>query len=121
MGTCCATTANCQREKITERTFARVSDINTLAFDAAACIHCGMCYQVCPHGVFVLADRRMRVARAEACMECGACMLNCPVGALQVDSGVGCAAALIYAALTGKAETCCGDPEVESSQVRGCC
>jgi len=88
----------------------RVSAINTLAFDATACIHCGMCSAVCPHGVFMLEDHRMRIARADACMECGACMLNCPVSALYVDSGVGCAAAMIHAALSGKAEASCGGP-----------
>jgi hypothetical protein len=37
-------------------------------------------------------------------MECGACQLNCPTSAIAVDSGVGCAAAMIVAALTGKKE-----------------
>ncbi|MBW8010315.1 MAG: hypothetical protein FVQ83_03600 [Chloroflexi bacterium] len=32
-------------------------------------------------------------------MECGACQMNCPFGAIQVDSGVGCAQAIIAAAL----------------------
>jgi len=41
-------------------------------------------------------------------MECGACQLNCPTGAISVESGVGCAAAMIYAALTGKKEATCG-------------
>jgi len=37
-------------------------------------------------------------------MECGACKLNCPTSAISVNSGVGCASAMIYAALTGKKE-----------------
>ena len=32
------------------------------------------------------------------------CKLNCPTGAITVDSGVGCAAAMILAAVTGKKE-----------------
>ena len=32
-------------------------------------------------------------------MECGACALNCPVQAIEVQSGVGCAWAMISAAL----------------------
>jgi len=42
-----------------------------------------------------------------ACMECGACQLNCVTGAIKVESGVGCAAAMIRAALTGKKEATC--------------
>ena len=81
---------------------------NTLKYDPELCINCGMCVAVCPHGCL------RRMARAvhcppEACMECGACQLNCPTGAITVDSGVGCAAAMIYAALTGRKEVTCGD------------
>lgn len=108
--TACCTTSPCRETTLPARTHVRVSAINTLAFDATACIHCGMCSAVCPHGVFMLEDHRMRIARADACMECGACMRNCPVSALYVDSGVGCAAAMIHAALSGKAEASCGGP-----------
>jgi ferredoxin len=41
-------------------------------------------------------------------MECGACQVNCPTNAISVESGVGCAAAMILAALTGKKEATCG-------------
>ena len=87
---------------------------NTLAFNAEACINCGMCSAVCPQGVFApgaRVTRRVQIVRADACMECGACMLNCPTGALFVDSGVGCAAAMINAALRGLKEPTCGGPE----------
>jgi ferredoxin len=50
-------------------------------------------------------------ARVEACVECGACQLSCPTGALVVDSGVGCAAAMIRAALRGRKEASCGAVE----------
>jgi len=43
-----------------------------------------------------------QLVNAEAYMECGACHLNCPAGASAVDGSVGRAAAMIYAALTGK-------------------
>jgi ferredoxin len=45
--------------------------------------------------------------RPSACMECGACQLNCVTGAIAVESGVGCAAAMIRAALTGQKEATC--------------
>jgi NAD-dependent dihydropyrimidine dehydrogenase PreA subunit len=84
---------------------------NTLDFNPAKCINCGMCLAVCPHGVFFPHGRSVRLVRAQACMECGACQLNCPTQAITVESGVGCAAAMIQAALTGRKEATCGCDE----------
>jgi hypothetical protein len=39
-------------------------------------------------------------------MECGACALNCEFGAIAVNTGVGCAAALINGMITGGPPTC---------------
>jgi len=85
-----------------------VSTLNTLQFDPELRTGCGMCVDVCPHGVFALNSRTIHVVRADACMECGACQVNCPFGAIQVDSGVGCAAAMIRAALTRQKQAECG-------------
>ena len=82
--------------------------VNTLRLDAARCNGCGMCLNVCPHAVFERKNHAIRLAAPEACMECGACMLNCAEGAIQVESGVGCAAAMIRAALMGRKEVACG-------------
>lgn len=94
---------------------ASVTVKNTLRYDPRLCINCEMCVVVCPHGVFGADDRVVRLVRPEACMECGACQLNCPTDAITVDSGVGCAAAMIRAALTGKKEATCGDSSCCSS------
>jgi len=67
-----------------------------------------MCSIVCPHGVFSTFGRVAEIVRLQACMECGACQLNCPPSAIKVNSGVGCAAAMILAALKGKKEAACG-------------
>jgi len=91
--------------------------LNTLTYDPALCVNCGLCSIVCPHGVFAEGERVARLVRAEECMECGACQRNCPTGAITVDSGVGCAAAMIKAALTGRAEATCGP---ESGTGCGC-
>jgi NAD-dependent dihydropyrimidine dehydrogenase PreA subunit len=97
---------------------AHVSPINTLAYDPELCIGCGLCAVVCPHAVFAMNGRVARLVDPDACMECGACQLNCPTAAITVDSGVGCAAAMIRAALTGGQEPICGpEPEVEGA----CC
>jgi NAD-dependent dihydropyrimidine dehydrogenase PreA subunit len=75
---------------------------NTLEYDPALCTGCGLCPEVCPHAVFAMDGKRAILRNPEPCMECGACMLNCPTGAITVDSGVGCAASMIWAALRGK-------------------
>ena len=82
--------------------------LNTLRYQPELCIGCEMCAIVCPHAVFALNGRVAELAHPAACMECGACQGNCPTGAIVVDSGVGCAAAMIYAALRGGKEVSCG-------------
>ena len=75
---------------------------NTLRYHQDRCINCKRCTQVCPHGVFAEGEEHVELVRLAACMECGACALNCPVRAIEVQSGVGCAWAMISAALRGK-------------------
>ena len=82
--------------------------VNTLKYNTELCTGCRMCFYVCPHAVFEMEDGKARISRQEACMECGACQLNCPADAITVESGVGCAAAMFLAALTGKKEITCG-------------
>ena len=86
---------------------------STIALNPGLCTGCSMCVTVCPHGVFSLHDGKASLEHGEACMECGACGLNCPEGAIEVDSGVGCAAAMMWSALKGKKEVSC--------DCRGCC
>jgi ferredoxin len=92
---------------------------NTLEYDSDLCTGCGMCSAVCPHAVFEQTGDVARLAHGERCMECGACSLNCSTGAIAVESGVGCASALMLAALRGKSadEACCGPSDDGSS----CC
>ena len=84
-----------------------VSTINTLKFDPTPCTGCGMCVNVCPHAVFAMNSHVAQVVQADDCMECGACQLNCHAGAIAVQSGVGCAAAMIQSALRGQKEVTC--------------
>jgi len=81
---------------------------NTLQFDRELCTDCGMCIEVCPHEVFAQRDGAVLLVEPTACMECGACQSNCPFDAVTVDSGVGCAAALMYQAVTKKKQPACG-------------
>ncbi len=80
---------------------------NTLAYDPALCNGCGKCVEVCPHAVFEMNGRKAVLVSPTGCMECGACQNNCIMNAIQVESGVGCASAMIRAALLGKQEPEC--------------
>jgi len=83
-------------------------NVTTLGLDANACIGCGMCVTVCPHGVLTMRDQRAVIADRDACIECGACARNCPEDALSVDAGVGCATGLLFGVLgVGSGECCC--------------
>lgn len=81
-------------------------DVSTLELDREKCIGCSLCTQVCPHGVFDVKAGKAEFLDRDACIECGACALNCPVDAITVDSGVGCAMAMIMGALKGTEPTC---------------
>jgi len=83
-----------------------LKDVVTLRVDADQCTGCGMCLEVCPHGVLEIAERRVRIRNRDACMECGACSRNCPVGAVSVEAGVGCAAAVINGMLNRQSASC---------------
>jgi NAD-dependent dihydropyrimidine dehydrogenase PreA subunit len=85
-------------------------NVATLRFDEAKCNGCGMCITVCPHAVFRMEDHKTRITDLDACMECGACARNCPTAALSVNTGVGCATAIILGAIRGTEPDCgCSD------------
>ena len=86
---------------------AQKTELNTLQYNQELCSGCGMCEIVCPHNVFAICHGKAQLVCPEACMECGACQLNCPVGAISVESGVGCAAAMMRAALMGRKDVSC--------------
>ncbi len=91
-----------------------LANVTTLDYTHAKCAGCGRCVEVCPHGVFVMRDKRVAVTDKDLCMECGACAKNCDFGALRVSAGVGCASAVINSLISGGEPVCgCGDS--------GCC
>ena len=94
-----------------------LDDVVTLTLDRERCQGCRMCQAVCPHDVFGIEDRRAVIVDRNACMECGACVQNCETGALEVRSGVGCAAGIIAGMLSGSDTACCGGDDGGSS----CC
>jgi ferredoxin len=87
--------------------FVYLKDVVTLELREDRCIGCGVCLEVCPHEVFGPDGHRVLIRDRDACMECGACSRNCPVGAITVEAGVGCAAAIINGLLGRKGDDCC--------------
>lgn len=83
-----------------------LKNVVTLQFDPEKCTSCGRCLEVCPHRVFQRQDGNVVLADRDACMECGACARNCAFGAISVEQGVGCAAAIIVGFFTGTEPTC---------------
>ncbi len=89
--------------------FRYLAGVTTLRLDEAACVGCGMCEIVCPHGVFSLHRKKARIHDLDGCMECGACAKNCPTEAIAVAPGVGCASYIIQTWIKGKnTAVCCG-------------
>jgi NAD-dependent dihydropyrimidine dehydrogenase PreA subunit len=74
--------------------------------------------EVCPHNVFAIQNKKAVIIDKDGCMECGACADNCAFGALSVDKGVGCAAAIINSIITGGEPSCGCDNDTKTS---GCC
>ncbi|MCG6550934.1 MAG: 4Fe-4S binding protein [Candidatus Magnetominusculus sp. LBB02] len=83
-----------------------LAGVTTLQFDSGRCTGCGMCAEVCPHGVFIISDRVAHITDKDKCMECGACETNCAFEAITVASGVGCASAIINGMITGGEPSC---------------
>lgn len=95
-----------------------LKNVSSLRLESELCTGCGRCIEVCPHAVFRRRNGNHRgkveIADLDRCIECGACMMNCAFGALRVDTGVGCAAAVLNGMLTGGEPSCgCDDS--------GCC
>ncbi len=81
----------------------------SLKIDRKKCTGCGICTEVCPHAVLVITEMKASIIDKQLCMECGACAKNCPFGAITVNKGVGCTAAIIGGFLKGTAPDCgCG-------------
>ena len=83
-----------------------LSNVATLALSSDKCVGCGMCLDVCPHGVLEFENGKAIISDKDSCMECGACAKNCPADAISVDAGVGCALAIIMGWLTGTEPHC---------------
>ena len=83
-----------------------LKNVTTLAFNAGKCTGCGKCTEVCPHGVFGLDGKKVRLVEKDLCMECGACALNCSANAIEVNAGVGCALGVLMSWFTGKEPNC---------------
>lgn len=72
-----------------------LKNVSTLKLDSSKCTGCYNCTFTCPHAVFEMQNKKAVIRDKNDCMECGACQKNCEAGAIQVQSGVGCAAAII--------------------------
>lgn len=93
-------------------------NVSTFELFPDKCKGCGTCIEVCPQGVLAMNDNKAVIVDSDKCMECGACMTNCSFGAIKVDKGVGCAAAIINSMITGGEPSCDCSGESKNSS---CC
>lgn len=98
-----------------------IQNVTSLELFPEKCIGCGRCIDVCPHGVFIMNNKKASITDKDLCMECGACALNCEFGAISVDSGVGCAAAIINSMITGGPPSCDCSGSPSTGVLTGCC
>jgi ferredoxin len=101
-----------------------LKNVVTLQLDENKCTGCGMCLDVCPHEVFRMNGKHVIIQNRDACMECGACSQNCSANAIWVQSGVGCANAVINAMLgRNSGKCCCGPADTSGKEAsnKGCC
>lgn len=91
-----------------------LKNVTTLNLNHDKCVGCGVCAIVCPHNVFGIKNNKAYIINKDKCMECGACKKNCAFEAVDVKSGVGCAAGIIMGALKGTEPTC-------DCSGKGCC
>ena len=101
-----------------------LKDVVTLQLDENKCTGCKMCLDVCPHEVFKMNSSHVVIQNRDACMECGACSRNCSANAISVQSGVGCAAAVINSLLGRNGGDCSCGPEPAGTitdKRGGCC
>lgn len=96
-----------------------LADVTSLAYAAEKCSGCGRCVEVCPQGVFEMREKRAVVTDRDLCMECGACANNCDFGAITVNAGVGCAAAIINSMMYGGEPSC--DCSGDAGGSTSCC
>jgi NAD-dependent dihydropyrimidine dehydrogenase PreA subunit len=86
-----------------------LANVVTLELFPEHCTGCLRCLEVCPRDVFVKNGTTVRIRDRDRCIECGACMMNCSHGAIHVNPGVGCAAAVISGMIRGGEPECgCG-------------
>ena len=94
-------------------------NVVSLELDRDKCTRCGACMKVCPHNVLARDGDFVQIVNKDACIECGACAMNCEYEAIRVQSGVGCAAAVLNV-MIGRTSTPCGGSADESCTI-SCC
>lgn len=72
-----------------------IKDVAKIEIDLDKCTGCSLCIEVCPHNVIEIRENLAYLTNKDRCIECGACSMNCPTEAIDVETGVGCANALL--------------------------
>ena len=96
-----------------------LKNVVSLKLDTEKCTGCGLCVLVCPHAIFEISNKKARITELDNCMECGACAINCQFDAINVKSGVGCAAGILNGILNNTEPNC--DCTKSNQEESSCC
>ena len=64
------------------RSIYKGAGIPVITVNEELCTGCGLCFQVCPKGVFIIEAGRAKVPESKECMDCSACYNRCPTEAI---------------------------------------
>lgn len=67
-----------------------IRGIETIRLNDEKCTGCGMCYDICPVGVYKIVDEKKKSIMDDLtrCTACSACVTQCPTDALYLDTGI---------------------------------
>lgn len=62
-----------------------VSGVKRLNLDDSRCASCGLCFEICPLGIFKINEEQKSYrANPNKCTACRACVVQCPTGAISL-------------------------------------
>ena len=64
----------------------RLNQYGTIHIDEERCVGCGLCYEVCPMGVYEIDEgtQKAKIVNGSECINCNACLRHCVASCLSI-------------------------------------